>query len=195
MAHKKLPIFDEMPKVTRKEARAAGLKRYFTGAPCSKGHVAPVYVLSNNCVVCSAAAALAWQKQMYCERADDFRRMCRDKKLKNPVAYMLTGSRSRAMKRGIEFSITASDISLPEKCPCCAVSMQMRSGPAEKGPLPNSPSIDRLDPSKGYVAGNVAVICWRCNEIKRNATLSELKTVVAWLESLQPKAAPLRLVS
>jgi hypothetical protein len=194
MAHRKIFDFSEMPVVSRAEDRSDGLKRYFTRMPCPNGHVAPRYTNSCQCVVCSAQAALAWQKMMYCEQADDFRQMCRDKKLKNPIAYMLTGTRSRAKKRGIEFSITAADVQMPSNCPCCSRELQMRSGPAEKGPLPSSPSLERIDGTQGYVPGNVVVLCWRCNEIKRNASLTELQTIVRWLESAQPKPS-LRLVS
>lgn len=45
------------------------------------------------------------------------------------------------------------------------------------GVLPNSPSIDRIDPSKGYVKGNVWIISHRANTIKNNATHEELKLV------------------
>jgi len=38
--------------ITRKEARAKGLKRYFTGKPCKHGHVAERFV-SGPCVECA----------------------------------------------------------------------------------------------------------------------------------------------
>jgi hypothetical protein len=195
MAHKKTNVFDDMPHVSRQEAREAGLKRYFTGAPCREGHVSPRYTKSNGCVICSAAAALAWQKMMYCERADELRQRHRDKKLRHPVAYMFRGVRSRAAKRGIQFTLAMSDVVIPDTCPCCATKMEMRSGPAVNGPLPNSPSLDRLDATQGYVPGNVAVICWRCNNLKRDATADELRTILTWMESLETKPARLKLVS
>lgn len=194
MAHKKAYDFSDMPLVSRSEARANGWKRYFNGIQCLNGHVAPRYSKNAACVVCSAAAVLAHQKLMYCERADEFRQMNRDKKLKNPLAYMLRGTRSRAKQRGIEFTITAADVRMAENCPCCSRKLQMRSGPAGHGPLPSSPSLERIDGTKGYIPGNVVILCWRCNEIKRNATLAELKTIVSWLENAQHKT-PLRLVS
>lgn len=40
-----------MKIITRKEAKALGLKRYFTGKPCKRGHICDRYV-SDSCVEC-----------------------------------------------------------------------------------------------------------------------------------------------
>ncbi len=49
----------------------------------------------------------------------------------------------------------------------------------------STPSLDRIDSSLGYVKGNVWVISWRANHIKTDASLEELKQLVAGLERLQ----------
>ena len=38
--------------ISQEEAKAAGLKFFFTGKPCKRGHVAERYVSSKNCVEC-----------------------------------------------------------------------------------------------------------------------------------------------
>jgi hypothetical protein len=38
--------------ISRDEARRAGLKRYFTGEPCQRGHVDEQYVAQGKCVEC-----------------------------------------------------------------------------------------------------------------------------------------------
>ena len=43
-----------MKVITRKEARALGLKRYFTGLPCPKWHIAERYVGNAWCCECNA---------------------------------------------------------------------------------------------------------------------------------------------
>lgn len=48
-------------QITRAAARASGLPRYFTGKPCSKGHVAERYI-SGLCVPCALAKAAEWRK-------------------------------------------------------------------------------------------------------------------------------------
>lgn len=47
----------------------------------------------------------------------------------------------------------------------------------------SSPTFDRYVPHLGYVIGNLALICWRCNNLKRDATIEELETVVRWMRS------------
>ena len=42
-----------MKIISRKEAQAQGLKRYFTGKPCKRGHVAERKASSGTCVECN----------------------------------------------------------------------------------------------------------------------------------------------
>ena len=193
MAHKKTIDFSDAPLVSREQAKAEGLKRYFTGEPCFHGHIAPRHVSTNNCVVCGAEYALAYQKRMYLNHGVEFREMVRRNRQSNPIAALLRLAKSRAKKKGLEFSITATDLVLGGACPCCNGKMEVRTGPTKPGPTPYSPSIDRLDNDIGYVPGNVAIICWRCNELKRNATPQELRKILEWIEMQTPKR--LKLVS
>ena len=50
-----------------------------------------------------------------------------------------------------------------------------------------SPSIDRFSPTDGYVLGNVHVICWRCNNLKRDVTSDELLMVASWMKKVEEK--------
>jgi hypothetical protein len=45
-----------MQIISRAEAKAKGLKRYFTGKPCKHGHVAEREVFNATCVECERAA-------------------------------------------------------------------------------------------------------------------------------------------
>lgn len=38
--------------ITKAEAKARGLQRYFTGKPCKHGHVCERHVIHSNCVEC-----------------------------------------------------------------------------------------------------------------------------------------------
>jgi hypothetical protein len=47
----------------RKAAQLVGAKRYFTGKPCVRGHVADRFVSTKACTECAAAFLMKWKKQ------------------------------------------------------------------------------------------------------------------------------------
>ena len=53
----------------------------------------------------------------------------------------------------------------------------------DRVPHNDSPSLDRINPKRGYVEGNVALICFRCNKIKSDATQRELRMIADWMDS------------
>jgi hypothetical protein len=46
-----------------------------------------------------------------------------------------------------------------------------------------SPSIDRIDSTKGYTPDNIQIISWKANRVKGYATLQELEMLVAYLQN------------
>lgn len=88
---------------------------------------------------------------------------------------MLTSARSRAKKRGLDIDIDVTDIKIPERCPLMDIPIVEGHLKGKQGPSPNSPSLDRIDPERGYVKGNVWVISHRANVIKQNASPEELE--------------------
>jgi hypothetical protein len=50
---------------------------------------------------------------------------------------------------------------------------------------PNWPSLDRIEPKKGYVKGNVAWMSNRANTIKNNATFEEVELIYEWFKSVR----------
>jgi hypothetical protein len=98
----------------------------------------------------------------------------------NHIEYLLKACRYRAKKAGLEFNIDATDVAIPNVCPILSI-------PIEKGtgkPSDNSPNIDRIDPHKGYIKGNVWVISHRANRIKNDASLEELELIVKALRNI-----------
>jgi hypothetical protein len=102
----------------------------------------------------------------------------------SPLTWAWYSAKSRSKKRGVQFSITVADLPLHEFCPVLGVRLEYNTG--KRGP--NSPSLDRIDPAKGYVPGNVDVISFRANCIKNNATLDEVRAVVRYIEERLPDA-------
>lgn len=87
-------------------------------------------------------------------------------------------AKNRAKKNGRDFLIGLKDIVIPQRCPILNIPLQ--TGSLEKA---NSPSLDRIDNTKGYVPGNVAVISFKANTLKNNGTLEELEAIVNWLKA------------
>ncbi len=68
----------------------------------------------------------------------------------------------------------------PKDFICPALGFEMKWG--EEAGRMNSPSLDRVDNSKGYVYGNLVWMSRRANLIKGNNTLEELKILANFLE-------------
>jgi hypothetical protein len=98
----------------------------------------------------------------------------------NPEKVLLTQSRIRAKKRGLDHTISIEDIRIPSICP--VLKIQLNQG----GNTDNSPSLDRIDSSKGYTPDNVWVISTRANRIKNDATPDELIQLVRALTAKTP---------
>lgn len=103
----------------------------------------------------------------------------------DPVKYrrqrMLESARNRAKNINIVCTISLDDIEAPTHCPALGILLDYRAkGKTHAGA--NSPTLDRLVPSLGYVPGNVAVISMRANSIKHNATPREVARVAKWMQ-------------
>lgn len=98
---------------------------------------------------------------------------------KMPIEHVLYwNARNRAKAQGTEFAITKDDIVVPATCPVLGLPLKVGTGSANAG----SPSLDRIDPSKGYVRGNIRVISHKANTIKSDATLEDLRAVLRYME-------------
>lgn len=95
-----------------------------------------------------------------------------------PELVLLQNAKGRARRGKIPFDLTAADVTVPETCPILGIPLRIGEGSAS----PNSPSLDRIDPQRGYVRGNVLVISHRANTIKSDATPEELRLVAQFLE-------------
>lgn len=122
---------------------------------------------------------------------DGIRRTTRCKDCKNkeyikidPRRKLLYNARNRASANGWECTIEVEDIEIPELCPVLGIALEPVVGqgrqPAKSHP--NSPTLDRVDPNKGYVKGNVAVISARANILKSNGTADEFRAILRYMD-------------
>lgn len=97
---------------------------------------------------------------------------------KNPEKAMLQRVRARARRKQYEFNLEISDILIPSICPILGLSIdKIVTGT----PRNDSPSLDRIDNTKGYIKGNVMVISHKANVMKLNATPEELIRFAQWV--------------
>jgi hypothetical protein len=91
---------------------------------------------------------------------------------------------NRAKKNGMSYDLGILKMadSPPSTCKCCGIEFDYRTMRGLGRNRERSPSIDRVDNSKGYVLGNVLFICMRCNSIKTDASLVELESIVEYIK-------------
>lgn len=91
--------------------------------------------------------------------------------------HLLNNARKRASLFNLEFNITMDDIVIPDECPILKHKFELGKVGGDK----YSYSLDRIDPSKGYIKGNIQVISRLANTMKNNASPEELKLFADWI--------------
>lgn len=108
-------------------------------------------------------------------------KVCKNKRSKEeyykerPTYKLYYRAKRRAKQKGLEFTIKESDIQIPKVCPIFKVPMEGRF----------TPSLDRIDSSKGYTPDNIQVISTRANMLKNNASVEEIEELLKWLKKKQ----------
>jgi hypothetical protein len=135
----------------RKQARNDGLERYL-GRTCRKCGSKEKYTKLGRCVNCALSDNKAFLLSYH---------------LRFPEKYILKNAKTRAKKRNMEFSITEKDIHIPEFCP----DWHIKLGQVRGHRTDDTPTLDRIDNSKGYIPGNVRVVSWIANRTKGEMTM------------------------
>jgi len=103
-------------------------------------------------------------------------------KEKCPARVLLNSAKRRARDKKYKFNIEVSDINIPTMCPILDIPiLRVYTEGKKAGPTPNSPSLDRIDNTKGYVKGNVQVISHLANTMKASASPEELVKFAKWI--------------
>lgn len=87
---------------------------------------------------------------------------------------LLVGAKHRSQKFDREFALTLDWLKAvwptDGKCPILGIELAWGGGATGRD---NSPSIDRLENTRGYTPDNCRVISWRANRLKSDATDEE----------------------
>ena len=114
---------------------------------------------------------------------------CNSKRVKGQSAElkMLRRVKTRAAEKGIAFDLSIEDIVIPNYCPILGVALKMHKG--RSGGNPDSPALDRIDNTKGYIKGNVMVMSHLANMMKSSATDEQLVMFAIWVFNSHVKSA------
>ena len=123
------------------------------------------------------AYARAWRSRNKARQAalnKNHRQRVRQKEQEDRV-LRVEGNRARAMKqsankRGLPFEIDGLALSLPDRCPMLNIPLDWRD-------RNNTPTIDRIDNTKGYIPGNVWVISHKANVMKQEMPIEVARMV------------------
>ena len=117
----------------------------------------------------------------YCKSCTNEKHLKRLHKL-SVEARLLRSAKSRAQRNNLEFDISIDDIIVPEVCPILGI--ELKKEVSQRGGQSDSPSIDRIDSSKGYVKGNIWVISLKANRCKSDLTLEQLERMAIVLKEV-----------
>lgn len=170
----------------RESKLAASMKKHDHPSSC---HPDRKYHAKDLCLQCYQRGHYLANKNRYDEKAKRWRannseryKQTSTAYLKNnPSWYLWRTAKARAKKYGLDFSISTSDVVIPTQCPVLGIPLIPLSGKFAH----NSPSIDRIDNKKGYVKGNIIVVSFRANSLKKDATIEELSKVAEFYLKLE----------
>jgi hypothetical protein len=145
----------------------------------------------------------ARSKRNYSAKADHYRAYARERRLADPeasnrarayyAAHPEKGLHQNAMQRAkklcLPFTITSDDVKacIPPNglCPITLLPFERgpRVGPQSMTFGPQSMTLDRLMPEKGYVPGNIAIVSYLANTMKNTCTDAEVfRRLAAYVE-------------
>lgn len=92
------------------------------------------------------------------------------------IKLMVKRAKDRAKLKNIDFDITWEDVQYEEICPILEIPLNWGETSNEGGRNIDTPSLDRISPSLGYVKGNVRIISTLANMMKSSANKEQIQT-------------------
>ncbi len=145
--------------------------KYYHGKPCTVCNSTLRRVARCGCYSCETDNRKAYQAG-YIQRS--------------PARQLWHHAKARSKSRGFEFNISLQDVEdiWPKDGLCPVFGTPMIPGFGKgRGPKIDSPTLDRLVPSKGYIKGNLAVTSFRANRLRQDETDPEVfRKIADWME-------------
>lgn len=99
------------------------------------------------------------------------------------IKQLIQQAKRRASKKNLPFDLTLENVKkkFPAGNRCPVFGFELTWG--NSGFRETSPSIDRIDSSKGYTCDNIQVISWKANRLKSNFTLADIEALALFMRS------------
>ncbi|MDB3915431.1 hypothetical protein N9367_03175 [Gammaproteobacteria bacterium] len=173
---------EELTSIAKVETKKEALKnnrRYFI-INCSKCNLSKVHDVKSRlggCIECIRKRSAKINKEAYIpkEKKEETYNTIEN------ILYMY--AQARAKKKKSEFSIKYEDVFIPEYCPILGIKIDkfLEDTSQSHKSRASSPSLDRVDSSKGYIKGNVTVISYRANILKGQGTAKQHRLIASWI--------------
>ena len=126
-----------------------------------------------------------YYKKYWERNKENINKRKREFRYKNPEHSMLQRVKYRSKIKELEFNLDIKYLKniwpKDNRCPALGLSLQSGRNDAARG---SSPSLDRINNTKGYVKGNVQVICNLANQIMTSATPEQVMLVAKYYEKI-----------
>lgn len=154
----------DVPKVVSKICRV-----------CQKPHPASRFYRHPQTIDRLSKVCKGCHKKEWSDTSPKYRDKRRAWIVKTYVWRLVCQAKLRSAKEGFGFDLEKDDLILPEYCPVLGIRLVIAPGK----PADASPTLDRKNPSLGYVKGNVYVISWLANRLKSNCEDPEVFEKIA----------------
>jgi hypothetical protein len=151
-------------------------KEYFHECLIKQCHNNPKKKAAGICLKCAKKYYEENKKRIAARVSQNRKNQTGSKKKENQMFYQ---AYYRAKHRGLEFDIVVEDIIIPQYCP---VFPDIELNKFSNKVSLNSPSLDRIDNTKGYIKGNIKVISQKANTLKSNGSIEDLQKLIDYMK-------------
>lgn len=122
---------------------------------------------------------LEYKKEYYLEHQEHYSELNKKDRRENPAKYLLRNANKRAKDKNLPIDITIEDIIIPDVCPVLGIPLVMGNSLEERD---SSPSLDRIIPELGYVKGNIKVISFKANSLKKDGSIEDFEKIIRYIK-------------
>jgi len=131
------------------------------------------------CQECDRIASLQRYEKLYGtpEKKKERAILATIRRHEKPQFHLLNNAKRRSEKYNLEFDLTIDDINIPEFCPVLGIKIGVGIKQWD-----GSPTIDRIDNTKGYTKDNIKIISWKANNLKSFGTIEDFEKILKYMK-------------